>query len=121
MEKVTGFGGFFFRASDPEALAAWYEQHLGVSKVPTTYDVQPWEQEAGPTVFSPFQKDTDYFGRASQQWMLNFRVNNLKAMVSQLEALGVEVDVDKTHYPNGTFARLVDPEGNPIQLWEPAC
>lgn len=119
MEKVTGIGGLFFRAEDPQALMTWYEDHLGVNKVPDSYDVEPWSQEQGHTVFAPFSKDTDYFGRDSQQWMINFRVNDLHAMVKQLEATGIDVDVEDEEYPNGWFARLVDPEGNPIQLWQP--
>ena len=71
MARVLGIGGLFFRASDPESLAAWYEKHLGINQVPTDYDTKPWSQEAGPTVFAPFAKDTDYFGRKEQQFMLN--------------------------------------------------
>lgn len=119
MEKVTGIGGLFFRSEDPNSLAAWYEQHLGVSMVPSSYDEQPWTQEAGPTVFAPFDKGSAYFGDPKQVWMINFRVRSLDRMVSQLRASGIEVEVDPEQYPNGRFARLVDPEGNPIQLWEP--
>lgn len=119
MEKVNGIGGLFFRAEDPDSLAAWYEEHLGVSRVPTTYDIEPWQQEAGATVFAPLSKDTEYFGRASQSWMINFRVNNLDTMISQLEEAGISVEIDSEEYPNGRFARLHDPEGNPIELWEP--
>ena len=119
MERVTGIGGFFFRAKDPKALNEWYETHLGVTRVPTDYDQPPWEQEAGATVWAGFEADTEYFGRAEQQWMINFRVKSLDAMVAQLREAGVEVEVDPQEYPNGLFARLVDPEGNPIQLWEP--
>ncbi len=118
-ERVAGVGGVFFKAADPSALAAWYEEHLGVNKTPTTYDVEPWQQEAGATVFAPFSENTEYFGRESQQWMINFRVHNLDAMVSQLQDAGIEVKVDPEVYPNGRFARLYDPEGNPIELWEP--
>ena len=118
-ERVTGIGGFFFRAADPKALAAWYERHLGVNQTPTSYGAEPWRQEAGPTVFAPFKADTKYFGRATQQWMINFRVRDLDAMVAQLTGAGIAVDVDREVYPNGRFARLADPEGNPIQLWEP--
>lgn len=119
MEKVTGIGGFFFRSHDTEALARWYEQHLGISVVPKSYDVEPWTQEAGPTVWAPFSQDTTMFGRPEQQWMVNFRVRDLGAMVEQLRAAGIEVTVDPETYPNGVFAELRDPEGNPIQLWEP--
>lgn len=74
MERVTGIGGFFFRAKDPKALAHWYEDNLGILPVPTKYDMPAWETEAGTTVFAPFPKDTSYFGDPAQQWMLNFRV-----------------------------------------------
>ncbi len=119
MERVTGIGGLFFKAADSTSLARWYEQHLGIDLVPTSYDVQPWTQEAGPTVFAPFAKDTDYFGRESQMWMVNLRVRNLEAMVAQLRGADIEVEVNEADYPNGKFARLHDPEGNPIELWEP--
>ncbi|HEV2902467.1 MAG TPA: VOC family protein [Gaiellaceae bacterium] len=121
MERVTGIGGFFFRASDPSALAQWYADHLGVDLVPPTYEEEVWLQEAGPTVFAPFPADTEYFGRDEQTWMINFRVRDRDAIVQQLRDAGVEVDVDPELYPNGRFARLVDPEGNPIQLWEPTA
>jgi glyoxylase I family protein len=119
-ETVSGIGGVFFRAHDPRALAEWYEEHLGIARVPTDYEARPWMQLAGPTVFAPFASTTGYFGRAEQQWMINFRVRDLDAMVRQLRSAGVEVEVDPTVYPNGRFARLHDPEGNPIELWEPA-
>jgi glyoxylase I family protein len=119
MEQVTGIGGFFFRASNPKALSEWYERHLGVQRTPTSYTEQPWRQESGFTVFAPFAQDTKYFGRPNQQWMINFRVRDLDAMVAQLSRAGISVDVDREVYPNGRFARLQDPEGNPIQLWEP--
>jgi glyoxylase I family protein len=120
MHKVTGIGGFFFRTRNPQALARWYEQHLGIDRVPTSYEVEPWTQAAGPTVFAPFAQDTKMFGRPEQQWMINFRVASLEAMVEQLRAAGIEVEVDQEPYPNGRFATLRDPEGNPIQLWEPS-
>lgn len=109
----------FFRAKDPKALAAWYETHLGVLPVPESYEGAAWKQEAGTTVWAPFPESTEYFGRATQQWMINFRVRDLAAMVAQLRAAGIEVEVEAEEYPNGVFARLEDPEGNPIQLWEP--
>ena len=112
-ERVTGIGGVFFRARDPKALAQWYEQHLGVTG-------QVWNQEAGPTALTPFAEKTNYFGDSSKQWMINFRVGDLDTMVRQLEAAGIEVKVDPTTYANvGRFARIHDPEGNPIELWQP--
>ncbi|WP_114287622.1 VOC family protein [Candidatus Halocynthiibacter alkanivorans] len=120
MEKTLGLGGVFFRAKDPAALALWYETHLGVAQVPQDYDTVPWMQQAGPTVFAPFAQDTDYFSRDSQQFMFNFRVRDLAAMVAQLEGAGIKVVVDPEPHPNGRFARLHDPEGNPVELWQPA-
>ena len=119
MERVSGIGGVFFRAADPAALKRWYEEHLGVTMTPTDYAQQSWRQEAGTTVFEPFPRDTVYFGRPEQAWMINFRVRSLDAMVSQLRASGVDITVDPQTYPNGRFARLYDPEGNPVELWEP--
>jgi glyoxylase I family protein len=120
-ERVQGIGGFFFRSQNPEALAAWYQQHLGVDPIPTDHDHQPWQQLAGPTAFAPFPKDTKYFGSLDQPWMINFRVRNLDAMVKQLTASNITVKVDSEKYPQGRFARLHDPDGNPIELWEPAA
>lgn len=119
MQKVTGIGGFFFRADDTGALAKWYADHLGVDLVPSDYDTPAWQTKAGTTVFAPFEKDTQYFGDMAKQWMINFRVRDLDAMAAQLRDTGIDVEVDPETYPNGRFASLKDPEGNPIQLWEP--
>ena len=118
-ERVLGIGGLFFRSRDPKKLAQWYQLHLGIYPVPTDYGGTVWEQGAGPTVFAPFAMDTDYFGSKQQAWMVNFRVRSLDAMVAQLQKANIEVKVDPEKYPNGRFARLHDPEGNPIELWEP--
>jgi glyoxylase I family protein len=120
VEKVTGIGGVFFRATDPAALQAWYAEHLGVQPPPESYDEPVWRQEAGPTVFAAFSESAEHFGRAEQRWSVNFRVRDLDAMVAQLERAGIGVETDPEVYPNGRFAALADPEGNPIQLWEPA-
>jgi glyoxylase I family protein len=120
MQRVTGIGGFFFRASDPAALSRWYMNHLGIDPAPIDYSAKPWSQTAGVTVFTPFPADSDYFGSAERQWMINFRVDNLDAMVAQLRSAGIEVHVDSEIYPNGKFAKLHDLEGNGIELWEPA-
>ena len=120
MEKVLGIGGVFFRARDPGALAAWYLRHLGVNPVPAGPDDQVWMQEAGPTVFAPFPDDTDYFGTSSRAFMVNFRVRDLDAMIAQLDAAGIAVETrDEWNSQIGRFARIVDPEGNPIELWQP--
>ena len=120
MEKVTGIGGMFFKATDPEAVSRWYADVLGVDPVPTSYDGTVWEQAAGPTVFAPFGEDaweSPYLGPTG--WGINFRVDNLDAMVAQVRAAGADVDVDPTRYPNGRFAQVRDPEGNAVQLWQP--
>jgi glyoxylase I family protein len=119
MERVTGIGGMFFRARDPEKLSAWYEQHLGIDRVPQSYEDGSWWQDEGPTVFAPFGDDIEEFGRPEQAWMINFRVRSLDDMVAQLRLAGINAEVDQEHYPNGRFARISDPEGNPIQLWQP--
>jgi glyoxylase I family protein len=119
MESVTGIGGVFFRARDPASLSLWYQKHLGITLTPSNYDEPPWWQDAGPTVFGPFPETTTYFGEVKQVWMINFRVRNLDLMVAQLDAAEIAVKVDPELYPNGRFARLHDPEGNPIELWEP--
>jgi glyoxylase I family protein len=119
VESVVGIGGLFFRSKDPEALGRWYRDHLGIAPVPSSYDDQPWQQESGPTAFAPFESVTEYFGDTQRQWMVNFRVRDLEAMVAQLRAAGIAVTIDPQSYPNGRFARLHDPEGNPIELWEP--
>ena len=120
MERVDGIGGVFFRAREPELLTRWYAEHLGVDGPPPSYDDAPWRQEAGPTVFAPFPLDSDHFGDDAQQWAINFRVRDLDAMVSQLRDAGLAVEVHEQDYSNGRFADVVDPEGNPVQLWEPA-
>ena len=120
MEKVTGIGGFLFRAKDPKALGRWYQQRLGISLTPSSYEDSVWQQEAGPTVFDPQAETSDLFKGTEKIWMLNFRVRNLDKMAAQLRAAGIAVEIDPQSYPNGRFASLHDPEGNPIQSREPA-
>jgi glyoxylase I family protein len=120
MEKVAGIGGLFFRAHDPKTLGNWYLQHLGIALTPSSEGGTVWQQEAGPTVFTPFPEKTKYFGDPDKVWMVNFRVHDLDKMVAQLRTAGIEVK-DPESYPNvGRFARLHDPEGNPIELWQPS-
>ena len=118
MERVEGIGGFFFRAKDPAALARWYETHLGINLAPTGPDTPPWISKEGVTVFSPFPADSDYFA-AERAFMLNFRVKDLDAMLNQLRDAGIEVSHEQAMEGIGRFARIHDPEGNPIELWEP--
>ncbi|MBV9841184.1 MAG: VOC family protein [Sphingomonadaceae bacterium] len=113
---VTGIGGFFFRARDPQALGRWYAEQLGIGGG----DYGLWQQEAGDTVFAPFPQDTDYFA-AERGWMLNLRVDGLDALLDRLRAAGTTVLTDPSWDTpeTGRFARIHDPEGNPIELWEP--
>jgi predicted enzyme related to lactoylglutathione lyase len=120
MEKVAGIGGLFFRARDPKALGNWYLQHLGIALTPTSEGQAVWQQEAGPTSFSPFPETTKYFGDPNKAWMVNFRVHDLNKMVAQLRAAGIEVKDPESYTGVGSFTRLHDPEGNPIELWQPA-
>lgn len=119
MEKVLGFGGLFLRSKDPQKLALWYKDLLGIDLVPQGPDDMPWIAEGGATVFAPFEADTSYFS-AQSSFMINFRVSNLDAMVAQLEAAGVHVTPQDEMPAIGRFAHLEDPEGTPIELWEPA-
>ena len=117
MEKVTRIGGMFFRSRNSVSLSQWYGEHLGIDALPTV-----WQQEAGPTVFEPFKHDTEYFGRPTQQWMINFRVSDLDAMIRQLEAADISVETRaEWNSEVGRFARIHDPDGNPIELWEPTA
>ncbi|MDY0815842.1 VOC family protein [Kitasatospora purpeofusca] len=117
MERVLGIGGYFLRAADPAALAVWYRDSLGLD----TDEHGLWQQEQGPTVFAAFESSTDYFGARTQQSMLNFRVRDLDAMLAQLRAGGVGVAEETQEMEGvGRFAWVTDPEGNRIELWQPA-
>ena len=121
MARVTGIGGFFFRADDPEGLNRWYAERFGVIMLDSkTYEDPGWFQDRGETVFSAVSQDSDAFlGGAHKAWAINFRVDDLDGMVERLRGSGVQVDVHAEGYPNGRFAELADPEGNRVQLWEP--
>ena len=114
--SVVGIGGLFFRSKDPDARAAWYREHLGIGAGQTTV----WEQAAGSTVFAPFSDDADYFP-ADQPFMLNLRVDDLSTLAERLEAAGITVGrvADDSDGEYGLFARIYDPEGLPIELWQP--
>ena len=117
MERVLGIGGHFIRASDPIALGAWYRECLGLD----ADENGVWQQATGSTVFATFEIGTEYFGSKSQQTMLNFRVRDLNAMLTQLRDRGANV-VEETQDMEGVgrFGWVTDPEGNRIELWQSA-
>jgi len=123
---VEGIGGYFFRAKDPERAKAWYREHLGVGggvgSDPATGHCNEWVwyQQGGPTVFEPFKAETDYFP-AEKSAMINLRVSDLDGLLARLRAAGVEISQEQEMEGVGRFARVHDPEGNPIELWEPSA
>ena len=128
MERVTGIGGIFFRATNPDDVRRWYEEHLGLpagtdgdpTVVLRSRDFDDPEQEVS-TVWAPFDADTTYLGRQDKQWMINFRVADLDAMLAQLRAAGATVDDQVESMEGiGRFGWFEDPEGNRVELWEPA-
>lgn len=122
---VLGIGGLFFRARDPDALNAWYRETLGIGAGCAAEGTGPvdewtWKVQGGPVVFAPFKATTDYFP-ADNQYMLNLRVTDIAGMIADLEARGISVEA-RAEWDDpqvGRFARIHDPEGNPIELWEP--
>jgi predicted enzyme related to lactoylglutathione lyase len=120
---VVGIGGFFFRAKDPAKLKAWYREQLGVGGgLGTGAQGQSnpfcWYHEGGPMVFEPFPEDSDYFP-ANRTAMVNLRVRGLAELLERLRASGTEPMNEQWDTEAGSFARIHDPEGNPIELWEP--
>ena len=122
---VLGMGGLFFRAKDPEALSAWYKEYLGIGGGCVAEGVEDeanewvWFMRGGPMVFQPFKAETDYFA-ADKQFMINLRVAGLDGMIERLRGAGIEV-ITKPEWNDpslGNFARVHDPEGNAIELWE---
>ena len=122
MEKVSGIGGIFFKAQDTAKLSAWYRKNLGVPIQMGNADFlwrdKDHPDQIGRTAWSLFPTNTKYFGQSSAPFMINYRVENLDRMISQLETNGVTVEkVQKYDY--GRFAWITDPEGHRIELWEP--
>lgn len=123
-ESVTGIGGVFFKARDPDRLRAWYREHLGLEG-----DSGPgvnffWREDANParfglTVWSVFPEDTSYFGDGQQRFMVNYRVRDLDALLARLRAQGVEQVGGVEDYWYGRFAWVLDGEGNRVELWQP--
>ena len=125
MKRVVGIGGVFFKAKDPEKLRAWYQQHLGFEF--DTYGGLVFEcpddeqqRKSAQTVWSLFPSDTKYFDPSTAPFMINYRVENLAELAKQLRSEGVEVVENTENYDYGKFGWVMDPEGNRIELWEPA-
>lgn len=119
MARATGIGGIFLRARDPKALAAWYAEQLGIPFGEGGVLTFDGPASAGRTVFAHFPLDTAYFGPGAQPAMLNFRVDDLDALLAQLAAAGVRIDPQREEYDYGRFAWIWDPEGNRVELWQP--
>jgi len=126
MKRVIGIGGIFFKANDPEKLAAWYKTHLGLEaedwggvcfQEGAGVDLKPKRQSH--IVWSPFDANTDYFKPSDKQFMINYRVHDLDGLLTQLRSEGVDVDPKTQKSEFGYFGWIMDPEGNRIELWEP--
>ena len=124
-DRVTGIGGIFFKAENPDKLREWYREHLGIKAESWGGAVFKWKRaddsgKSGCTVWSIFPKGTEYFKQSRANWMLNYRVENLDRVLEALADEGVEIDSERQNSEFGRFAWITDPEGNRIELWEPA-
>jgi len=123
MARVTGVGGVFIRSKDPKALAAWYAQHLGLVLDDYGGASLSWKDEVPPgsgvTAWNAFPKDTPYFGEGEQAVMINYRVDDLDALLEQLSAAGVWIDPKRQDESYGRFAWIKDLDGNRLELWQP--
>jgi predicted enzyme related to lactoylglutathione lyase len=124
MERVTGIGGIFFKSEDPKKLKEWYRQHMGIEPDADGYVTFKWRELDKPegkasTVWEPFPADTTYFEPTRSQFMINYRVRNLDAMLAQLRAAGATVDEKIEVMEFGKFGWATDPDGNRFELWEP--
>ena len=126
MARITGIGGVFFKAHDPEALAAWYRDTLGLETetggaVTFGWSDDPQPGGTGHTVWGPFREDTTYFHPSDKPYMINFRVDDLDGVLARLREAGAEVDDKIETYDYGRFGWAMDPEGNRIEFWEPTA
>jgi predicted enzyme related to lactoylglutathione lyase len=124
MAKITGIGGVFFKSTgDSAALAAWYQQHLGLPLEPFGGAILRWPddtaEDRGLTVWSVAKRDSKWFSPSTAPFMINYRVDNLGALLEQLRAGGVEIVGGPESHENGKFAWIMDPDGNKVELWEP--
>lgn len=119
MARVTGIGGVFFKARDRAAMIAWYREHLGMEPGEHGSVMFHWGDQGGVTIWGPFEHDTDYFNPSTAPFMINYRVDDLDALLARLRAAGVTVDNKVEEYDYGRFGWIMDPEGNRLELWEP--
>jgi len=123
MKKVTGIGGIFFKSQDPEKMREWYYKHLGLENSPYGTNFEWLQREdptkKGSTVWSPFKETTKYFEPSTKEFMINYIVEDLEALVEQLKTEGVTIvdEIDASDF--GKFVHIIDLEGNKIQLWQP--
>lgn len=125
MARVTGIGGIFFKGQNPDKLSTWYRKHLDIEIDGDHVSTFHWREHNAPereasTVWSIFPHDTTYFSPGNASFMINYRVANLDALLEQLRDEGVQVDEQREDSEYGRFAWIVDPEGNRIELWQPA-
>ncbi|MGB6193637.1 MAG: VOC family protein [Terracidiphilus sp.] len=118
MARAVGIGGVFLKAKDPKQLAAWYAKHLGIAASEDGSLIFDGPGSAGMTVFAHFPADTKYFGEGPQDAMVNFRVDNLDELLTQLAAEKVAIDPSRMDFSYGRFAWITDPEGHRVELWE---
>ena len=124
MAKVTGIGGVFFKASkDARELAAWYQKHLGLKLEPFGGAVLNWQEDTaedkGITVWSLAEKESEWFSPSTASFMINYRVDDMEGLIQQLKEAGIEPVKGPEKHENGTFAWIMDPDGNKVELWEP--
>jgi predicted enzyme related to lactoylglutathione lyase len=124
MERVTGIGGIFFKVPDPKALVSWYRDHLGIEPEWDGGTSFKWRhaddpEKPGMTIWSPFPADSEYMGAPEQRCMINYRVDDLDAMLAQLRAAGATVDEKVQDSEYGRFGWATDPQGNRFELWQP--
>ena len=123
MKKVTGIGGIFFKSSDPEKIKEWYNKNLGlvIDAYGSPFEFRNAEdpQKINYLQWSPFKEDTTYFEPSNKDFMINYRVANLEALVKELKKEGVTICDEIESYDYGKFVHIMDPEGNKIELWEP--
>lgn len=120
-KRVTGLGGFFFKTKNPSQIKDWYGKHLGlpVDDYGCTFWWKDKEGKDCSTQWSPFKEDTKYFSPSEKQFMMNFRVENLRELLKTLKEEGVTIIGEVEEYEYGKFGWILDPEGNKIELWEP--